>query len=145
MRISDWSSDVCSSDLYGGQGLPFILQLWLDEMISAANLSFGLFPGLTRGACEAVMAHASAELKDMWLPRLVSGEWTGEMALTESGAGTDLALLKNKTAHNAAGSYDVTGTKIFISSGDQYFVDTIVLLVLCRLPSSQEGGKGGTL
>src|SRR3546814_3633880 len=130
MRISDWSSDVCSSDLtpdgfaeayrefvaagwpamsakpeYGGQGLPFILQLWLDEMISAANLSFGLFPGLTRGACEAVMAHASAELKDMWLPRLISGEWTGAMALTESGAGTDHAPLKTKAAPNADGSY----------------------------------------
>src|SRR3546814_19947211 len=90
---------------YGGQGLPFILQLWLDEMISAANLSFGLFPGLTRGACEAVMAHASAELKDMWLPRLVSGEWTGAMALTERGAGTHLAPLQTTAAPTAAATY----------------------------------------
>src|SRR3546814_1186590 len=101
-------------------------------MISAANLSFGLFPGLTRGACEAVMAHASAELKDMWLPRLVSGEWTGAMALTESGAGTDLALLKTKAAPNAEGSYAVIGTKIFISSGDHDLAGNIVHLVFAR-------------
>src|SRR3546814_20421947 len=83
-------------------------------MISAANLSFGLFPGLTRGACEAVMAHASAELKDMWLPRLVSGEWPGAMELTASGAGTDLALLKTKAAPNAEVTHAVTVTTIFI-------------------------------
>src|SRR3546814_20648524 len=92
--------------LFRSQGLPFILQLWLDEMISAANLSFGLFPGLTRGACDAVMAHASAELKDMWLPRRDSGEWKGAMAMTDSSAGTDLALLKTTVAPNADGSYE---------------------------------------
>src|SRR3546814_11367124 len=103
-------------------------------MISAANLSFGLFPGLTRGACEAVMAHASAELKDMWLPRLVSGEWTGALALTDSGAGTDLALLKTKAAPNADGRYAVTGTKLFISSGAHALAGHLVHLVLARLP-----------
>src|SRR3546814_5920579 len=113
-------------------------------MISAANLSFGLFPGLTRGACEAVMAHASAELKDMWLPRLVSGEWTGAMALTESGAGTDLALLKTKAAPNADGSYAVTGTKIFISSGDHDLAGNIVHLVLARLPDAPERSEEHT-
>src|SRR3546814_5568615 len=75
---------------------PFIVQLWLDEMVSAANLSFGLFPGLTRGAAEAIAAHATDELKALYLPRMISGEWSGAMALTESGAGTDLALLKTK-------------------------------------------------
>src|SRR3546814_8213632 len=114
MRISDWSSDVCSSDL-------------------------------TRGACEAVMVHASAELKDMWLPRLVSGEWTGAMALTESGAGTDLALLKTKAVPSADGSYAVTGTKIFISSGDHDLAGNIVHLVFARLPDAPEGMKGISL
>ena len=130
-----WTS-VSAAPEYGGQGLPFILQLWLDEMVSATNLSFGLFPGLTRGACEAIMAHACDELKSTYLPRMVSGEWTGAMALTESGAGTDLALLKTKAEPLGDGSYAVTGTKMFISSGDHDFGGNIVHLVLARLPGA---------
>src|SRR3546814_6026603 len=98
-------------------------------MLAATNLSFGLFPGLTRGACEAIMAHASDFLKATYLPPMVSGEWTGAMALTESGAGTDLALLKTKAAPDADGSYAITGQKIFISSGDHDFGGNIVHLV----------------
>ncbi|MBH1992452.1 MAG: acyl-CoA dehydrogenase [Sphingomonadaceae bacterium] len=139
-----WTS-LSADPAHGGQGLPFILQLWLDEMMSATNLSFGLFPGLTRGACEAIMAHASDELKAIWLPPMVSGEWTGAMALTESGAGTDLALLKTKAAPNGDGSYAVTGTKIFISSGDHDFGGNIVHLVLARLPDAPAGVKGISL
>ncbi len=130
---------------FGGQGLPFVLQLWLDEMMSAANLSFGLFPGLTRGAAEAIAAHASEELKARYLPRLVSGEWTGAMALTESGAGTDLALLKAKAEPRAEGEYAVTGQKIFISSGDHDLAPNIVHLVLARLPDAPPGVKGISL
>ncbi|MFB0872809.1 MULTISPECIES: acyl-CoA dehydrogenase [unclassified Sphingobium] len=129
---------------HGGQGLPFLLQLWLDEMLSAANLSFGLFPGLTRGAAEAIAAHASEELKAAYLSRLVSGEWTGAMALTESSAGTDLALLKTK-AEPAGDGYAVTGQKIFISSGDHDMADNIVHLVLARLPDAPPGVKGISL
>ncbi|MFD1107134.1 acyl-CoA dehydrogenase C-terminal domain-containing protein [Sphingobium olei] len=139
-----WAS-LSADPAYGGQGLPFILQLWLDEMLSAANLSFGLFPGLTRGACEAIMAHASDDLKATYLPRMVSGEWTGAMALTESGAGTDLALLKTKAVPAADGSYAVTGQKIFISSGDHDFGGNIVHLVLARLPDAPPGVKGISL
>lgn len=139
-----WAS-LSASPEYGGQGLPFILQLWLDEMISAANLSFGLFPGLTRGACEAIAAHASDALKALYLPRMVSGEWTGAMALTESGAGTDLALLKTRAKPNADGSYAISGTKIFISSGDHDFGGNIIHLVLARLPDAPEGVKGISL
>jgi alkylation response protein AidB-like acyl-CoA dehydrogenase len=130
---------------HGGQGLPFILQLWLDEMMSAANLSFGLFPGLTRGACEAIAAHASDDLKASYLPPLVRGEWTGAMALTESGAGTDLALLKTRATPTGDGRYAVTGTKIFISSGDHDLAPNIVHLVLARLPDAPAGVKGISL
>ncbi|MGE4410422.1 MAG: acyl-CoA dehydrogenase C-terminal domain-containing protein [Sphingobium sp.] len=130
---------------WGGQGLPFILQLWLDEMMSATNLSFGLFPGLTRGATEAIAAHASDELKAIYMPRLVSGEWTGAMALTESGAGTDLALLRTRAEPKGDGTYAVTGQKIFISSGDHDFTPNIVHLVLARLPDAPPGVKGISL
>ncbi|TNE41359.1 MAG: acyl-CoA dehydrogenase [Sphingomonadales bacterium] len=130
---------------WGGQGLPFILQLWLDEMMSATNLSFGLFPGLTRGATEAIAAHASDELKAIYMPRLVSGEWTGAMALTESGAGTDLALLRTRAEPKGDGTYAVTGQKIFISSGDHDFTPNIVHLVLARLPDAPAGVKGISL
>ncbi|EPR14976.1 acyl-CoA dehydrogenase [Sphingobium indicum IP26] len=139
-----WAS-LSADPAYGGQGLPFILQLWLDEMLAATNLSFGLFPGLTRGACEAIMAHASDFLKATYLPPMVSGEWTGAMALTESGAGTDLALLKTKAAPDADGSYAITGQKIFISSGDHDFGGNIVHLVLARLPDAPAGVKGISL
>jgi alkylation response protein AidB-like acyl-CoA dehydrogenase len=139
-----WTS-LSADPAYGGQGLPFILQLWLDEMLSATNLSFGLFPGLTRGACEAIMAHASDDLKATYLPPMVSGEWTGAMALTESSAGTDLALLKTRAVPNGDGSHAVTGTKIFISSGDHDFGGNIIHLVLARLPDAPAGVKGISL
>ncbi|WP_019054450.1 acyl-CoA dehydrogenase family protein [Sphingobium xenophagum] len=139
-----WTS-LSADPAYGGQGLPFILQLWLDEMLSAANLSFGLFPGLTRGAAEAIAAHGSEELKATYLPPMIRGEWTGAMALTEDSAGTDLALLKTKAEANGDGSYAVTGQKIFISSGDHDFGGNIIHLVLARLPDTPAGVKGISL
>ena len=136
---------LAADPAHGGQGLPFILQLWLDEMLSASNLSFGLFPGLPRGATEAIAAHASDDLKARYLPPLVSGEWTGAMALTESGAGTDLALLKTKAADRGDGSFAITGQKIFISSGDHDMAPNIIHLVLARLPDAPSGVKGISL
>lgn len=130
---------------HGGQDLPFILQLWFDEMLAASNLAFGLFPSLTRGATETITRHASETLKSIYLPHLVSGAWTGAMALTESGAGTDLALLKTKAVPAADGAYAVTGQKIFISSGDHDFGGNIVHLVLARLPDAPPGVKGISL
>ncbi len=130
---------------YGGQGLPRVLQILSDELLSASNLSFGLFPGLTRGATEAIGHHASDTLKATYLPKMISGEWTGAMALTEAGAGTDLGLLKTQAEPQADGSYKVTGSKIFISSGDHDFGGNIIHLVLARLPGAPKGVKGISL
>ena len=130
---------------YGGQGLPRALQILLDEFLSSANLSFSLFPGLTRGAVEAIEAHADEELKATYLPKMISGEWTGAMALTESSAGTDLGLLATRAVPNGDGSFAITGTKIFISSGDHDFGGNVVHLVLARLPDAPKGVRGISL
>ena len=139
-----WAS-LSGDPEYGGQGLPRTLQIMLDELVSAANMSFGLFPGLTRGAAEALAEHGSKELKARYLPKLTRGEWCGAMALTEAHAGTDLGLLRTKAEPFGDGSYKVTGTKIFISSGDQDFGNNIIHLVLARLPDAVPGVKGISL
>ena len=130
---------------YGGQGLPKTLQFLVDEMIAGANISFGLFPGLTRGAVEAIEAHASPELKAIWLPRMVSGEWTGAMDLTEPQAGSDLGVVRTKAEPLGNGRYAITGTKIFITAGDHDLASNIVHLVLVRLPDAAPGTKGISL
>ena len=130
---------------FGGQGLPRVMQVLLDEMLSSANLSFGLFPGLTRGAAEAISIHASDALKQRYLPKMISGEWTGAMALTEASAGTDLGLLNTRAEASVDDSYRITGTKIFISSGDHDFGGNIIHLVLARLPDAPKGVKGISL
>ena len=136
-----WAS-LSGSPEYDGQGLPRTLQILLDEIVSAANVSFGLFPGLTSGAAEALAHHGSDELKAKWLPGLVTGTDCGAMALTEASAGTDLGLLRARAEPVGDGSYKVTGTKIFISSGDQDFGNNVVHLVLARLPDAPAGVKG---
>lgn len=130
---------------YGGQNLPRTVQILVDEMLSASNLSFGLFPGLTRGACEAIEAHASQNLKDTYLPNMISGVWTGAMALTEGNAGSDLGLLKTTAVPRSDGSWTVTGSKIFISSGDHDMAENVIHLVLARLPDAPAGTKGISL
>ncbi|MGV8854959.1 MAG: acyl-CoA dehydrogenase C-terminal domain-containing protein [Devosia sp.] len=142
--VAGWASLSGNPD-YDGQGLPRVLQIQLDEMVSSTNLSFGLFPGLTRGAVEALSEHASAALKTLYLPKMISGEWTGAMALTEASAGTDLGLLTTRSEPIGDGSYAITGTKIFISSGDHDFGGNIAHLVLARLPDAPKGVKGISL
>jgi alkylation response protein AidB-like acyl-CoA dehydrogenase len=130
---------------YGGQGLPRVLQLLFDEMLSSANFSFGLFPGLTRGAIEAIERHADDELKQLYLPPMVEGRWMGAMALTEAQAGTDLGLLRSKAEPRDDGSFAVTGSKIFISAGEHDLAENIIHLVLARLPDAPPGVKGISL
>lgn len=141
---SGWPAFTCDPQ-YGGQGLPDVLNMPLIEMISAANVAFGLTPGLSHGAYNAIHTHGSEELKRLYLPLLVSGSWTGVMCLTESHCGTDLGLLRTRAVPGDGGSYTITGNKIFISSGEHDLADNILHLVLAKLPDAPEGAKGISL
>lgn len=130
---------------YGGQGLPETVAKLVEEMICACNISFGLYPGLSHGAYLALKSHGSDELKDFYLPKLVSGEWSGTMCLTEPHCGTDLGLLRTKAVPQENGSYKLTGSKIFISAGEHDMSENIIHLVLARLPDAPPGIKGISL
>tara|TARA_Y100000996_G_scaffold398576_1_gene366754 strand:+ start:187 stop:1944 length:1758 start_codon:yes stop_codon:yes gene_type:complete len=130
---------------YGGQNLPYFMNMFVDEMISSTNMSFGLYPGLTSNAIDAIEASASEELKDLYLPKLTSGEWTGTMNLTEPQCGTDLGLSKAMATSQDDGSYKLTGTKIFITCGEHDLSNNIIHLVLARTPQAPEGIKGLSL
>jgi len=139
-----WPSLTCDP-AYGGQGLPHMVNVVFEEMLNAANLSFGLYPGLTRGAYVALSRYGSDSQKSLYLPRLASGEWAGSMCLTEAHAGTDLGLLRTSAKPIADGSYAVTGTKIFISAGEHDLTPNIIYLVLARLPGAPPGTRGISL
>lgn len=139
-----WPSFTCDP-AYGGQGLPEVLNMPLMEMVCSSNLAFGLTPGLSHGAYNALELHASEELKKKYLPRLVSGQWSGVMCLTEPQAGTDLGLIRTKAEPNKDGSYTITGNKIFISSGEHDLTENILHLILARLPGAPAGTKGISL
>ena len=143
-REGGWAA-LSSDPRWGGQGLPETVNKLVEEMTCSANLSFGLYPGLTHGATTAIEGHGSDALKQAYLPKMVSGEWAGTMCLTESHCGTDLGLLRTRAVPQADGSYAVTGSKIFISSGDHDLTDNIVHLVLARLPDTPAGVKGISL
>ena len=130
---------------YGGQGLPYTLGCIVNEFSASANMSFTMYPGLSQGAIAAINEHASAELKSAYLPKMISGEWTGTMNLTESHCGTDLGLLKTKAVPNADGSYAITGQKIFISAGEQDLTENIIHLVLARIEGAPAGTRGISL
>ena len=133
------------NETYGGQNLPYIMNMLLDEMISSTNMSFGLFPGLTSNAIDAIDKSASESLKNLYLPKLASGKWSGTMNLTEPQCGTDLGLSKTMATPNDDNSYNITGTKIFITCGEHDMSENIIHLVLARTPNAPEGIKGISL
>nr|WP_298117169.1 acyl-CoA dehydrogenase C-terminal domain-containing protein [uncultured Pseudomonas sp.] len=139
-----WASMTGPSE-YGGQALPQLLACNFHEMLMSASLSFRVYSGLTEGAVLALYKHGSDALKQAYLHKLVSGQWTGTMCLTEPQAGTDLALLRTRAEPQADGSYKVSGSKIFISGGEQDLSENIVHLVLARLPDAPAGVKGISL
>ncbi|MGC1175182.1 acyl-CoA dehydrogenase C-terminal domain-containing protein [Polaromonas sp.] len=139
-----WAALSCDP-AYGGQGLPFVLNQCLYEMLNSANQAWTMYPGLSHGAYEALHAHGTDEQKKTYLPKLVSGEWTGTMCLTEPHCGTDLGLLRSKAEPQTDGSYRITGNKIFISAGEHDMAANIVHLVLARLPDAPQGSKGISL
>ena len=139
-----WNS-LSADPEHGGQGLSKALELAVFEMIHAANMAFGLCPMLTQGAIEAIALHGTERQKRLVLPKLVSGEWTGTMNLTEPQAGSDLAALTTKAEPDGAGGYRLTGTKIFITWGDHDAADNICHLVLARTPDAPPGVKGISL
>ena len=129
----------------GGQDLPKLIATACNEMINAANTSFGLCPLLTDGAIEAVLTAGNESQKQTYIPRLISGEWTGTMNLTEPQSGSDLALIRSRAEPQADGRYKIFGTKIFITYGDHDYTDNIMHLVLARTPNAPEGIKGISL
>jgi alkylation response protein AidB-like acyl-CoA dehydrogenase len=130
---------------FGGQGLPHLIHSAVMEMQNSANQAWTMYPGLSHGAYNALHAFGTDDQKKTFLPKLVSGEWTGTMCLTESHCGTDLGLLKTRAEPNADGSYSITGTKIFISAGEHDLSQNIIHLVLARLPDAPGGTKGISL
>jgi acyl-CoA dehydrogenase len=130
---------------FGGQGLPMALTQAINEFICSANMAFSMYPGLTMGAAAAILVHGSAEQKALYLPKLISGRWTGTMNLTEPQCGTDLGLTRTRAAPQPDGSYKITGTKIFISAGEHDLAENIVHLVLARIEGAPEGVKGISL
>ncbi|HKW83652.1 MAG TPA: acyl-CoA dehydrogenase C-terminal domain-containing protein [Burkholderiaceae bacterium] len=139
-----WPALSCDP-AYGGQGLPHLVNQCMYEMLNSANQAWTMYPGLSHGAYEALVAHGSDEQKKTYLPKLTSGHWTGTMCLTESHCGTDLGMLRTKAEPQPDGSYKLTGNKIFISAGEHDMAENIVHLVLARLPDAPAGSKGISL
>ena len=134
-----------SDTAYGGQGLPHVVNLSFSEMSSSANMAFSMYPGLAHGAYSAIHTGGTDEQKQTFLPKMVSGEWTGTMNLTEPHCGTDLGLLRTKAVPQADGSYRISGQKIWISAGEHDMADNIVHLVLARIEGAPAGVKGISL
>ncbi|MDC3087902.1 acyl-CoA dehydrogenase family protein [Candidatus Pelagibacter sp.] len=139
-----WTSLSCDPK-YGGQGMPRTVSAFFDEMMSSSSLAFKLYSELTLGAYNCIHHHATDEVKDKFLPKMVEGKWSGTMCLTEPVCGTDLGLLKTKAVEQPDGTYKITGQKIFITSGDHDLTENIIHLVIARATDSPKGTKGISL
>jgi alkylation response protein AidB-like acyl-CoA dehydrogenase len=136
---------VSADPEYGGMGLPMTVNTVMQEMICSSNFSFGMYPGLSQGCYEAIHHYGTDEQKQTYLPKLITGEWSGTMCLTESHCGTDLGLIRSKAIPNDDDFYNITGTKIFISAGEHDLTENIIHLVLAKLPDAPEGVRGISL
>ncbi|WP_394269514.1 acyl-CoA dehydrogenase C-terminal domain-containing protein [Qipengyuania sp.] len=143
-REAGWGT-LSQPEEFGGQGMPHVLGFALEEFISSANQSFGMYPGLTNGAVSAIIAQGSQEQKEKYLPKMISNEWTGTMNLTEPQCGTDLGMIRTRAVPNDDGSYAITGTKIFISAGEHDMAENIIHLVLAKTPGAPDSTKGISL
>jgi alkylation response protein AidB-like acyl-CoA dehydrogenase len=139
-----WPS-LSHDEAHGGQGLPSSLGMVVSELMGTANWSFSMYPGLSHGAMNTIHSHGTEEQKALYLTRLIEGSWTGTMCLTEPQCGTDLGQVKTKAEPNDDGTYNISGTKIFISAGEHDLTDNIVHIVLARLPGAPKGTKGISL
>jgi alkylation response protein AidB-like acyl-CoA dehydrogenase len=143
-RDGGWVGLIADPE-YGGQGLPHTMSSALDEMVSSANTAFGMYPGLSAGAYRAIAQHGSEAQKQLYLPKLTDGIWSGTMCLTEPQCGTDLGLIRTRAVPAEDGSYTITGTKIFISAGEHDLTENIIHLVLAKLPDAPAGTRGISL
>ncbi|HMO69333.1 MAG TPA: acyl-CoA dehydrogenase family protein, partial [Novosphingobium sp.] len=143
-REAGWGT-LSAPEQFGGQGLPHVLGMVMEEFLSSANQAFAMYPGLTNGAIAAIRAKASPELQATYLPKMISGEWSGTMNLTEPHCGTDLGLIRTRAVPQADGTYAITGTKIFISAGEHDLTSNIIHLVLAKLPDAPDSTKGISL
>lgn len=136
---------IAYPEQYGGMALPMSLNLIKSEMLGTANWSFAMYPGLSLGAVNTILEYGTTEQKDLYLPKLVTGEWSGTMCLTEAQCGTDLNQMKTSAKPNDDGTYAINGSKIFISAGEHDLTENIVHIVLARLPDAPAGTKGISL
>ena len=143
-REAGWGT-ISAPESFGGQGMPDALGRAVEEFMSSANMAFAMYPGLTNGAVSALLARGSAEQQQTYVPRMVAGEWLGTMNLTEPQCGTDLGLISTRAEPQGDGSFGITGTKIFISSGEHDLAENIIHLVLAKTPGAPEGTKGISL
>lgn len=139
-----WTS-LSGAPEYGGMGMPKALSMMVDEMLCSADIAFSLYPGLTAGACVALLQHADDETKALYLPKMYSGEWSGTMCLTEAHAGSDLGIMRTNAKPASDGSYRISGSKIFITAGEHDLTSNIIHLVLAKLPDAPAGSRGISL
>ena len=143
-RDAGWGT-LSAPEAFGGQGMPHVMGMLVEEYLSAANQSLSMYPGLTGGAVASILTKGSAEQQALYLPKMISGEWLGTMNLTEPHCGTDLGMIRTRAVPQADGTYAISGTKIFISAGEHDLTDNIIHLVLAKTPDAPESSKGISL